>query len=329
MTIIDEQSLPLFGQDRRACEPGAERELPTVQLSVIIPHLNQSAMLGRCLASLATGQSKPHEIIVVDNGSAVLPQEVCDAWPGVRLMQEMQPGPGPARNRGVQAATGNVLAFIDADCVADPLWLAEARRAMADPQAKILGGDVRIAYANPAHLSMLEAYESIYAYRMDRYIAREGFTGTGNLVVRRSVLLDVGPFAGIGVAEDRDWGQRATAKGYRIRYVAKMKVYHPARQRLSELCQKWDRHMAHDFDLARQSKMGRAKWTIKMLAIAASPLAEVPKIVVSNRVAGMRARVLALMGLAIIRTYRAGMMARLLVKRDPENLTGRWNRPAA
>ena len=295
-------------------------------ISVVIPHLNQPDMLARCLASLRAGQRQPDEIIVVDNGSATLPAGVCAAFAGVVLLQEPSPGPGPARNRGVAGTTGDILAFIDADCLADPAWLAEAERAMADPQATILGGDVRIAYVDPARLTMLEAYESIYAYRMDRYIAREGFTGTGNLVVRRAVLADVGAFAGIGVAEDRDWGQRATAKGYRIRYVAGMKVYHPARQQFSELRQKWDRHMAHDFILARQRWGGLAKWTVKTLAMALSPLAELPRVLLSDRLAGAWVRGLALIGLARIRAYRAGQMARLLLGGDPEALAGRWNR---
>lgn len=296
-------------------------------ISVVIPHLNQPEMLARCLASLRAGQRQPDEVIVVDNGSAALPTEVCAAFAGVRLLQEPSPGPGPARNRGVMLAAGDILAFIDADCLADPAWLAEAERAMADPQATILGGDVRIAYVDPARLTMLEAYESIYAYRMDRYIAREGFTGTGNLVVRRTVLADVGPFAGIGVAEDRDWGQRATAKGYRIRYVAGMKVYHPARKQFSELRQKWDRHMAHDFILARQRWGGLVKWAAKTLAMAVSPLAELPRVLLSDRVAGVGVRGLALVGLARIRAYRAIQMARLLLGANPEALAGRWNRP--
>lgn len=299
----------------------------TNRISVVIPHLNQPAMLGRCLASLKAGHRTPDEIIVVDNGSGQLPQEICAAYPEVQLLQEPTPGPGPARNRGVAQATGDILAFIDADCLADPGWLAAAEAAMEDPAAEILGGDVRIAYTDPAHLTQLEAYESIYAYRMDRYIAREGFTGTGNLVVRRAVLEAVGPFAGLSVAEDRDWGQRATKAGHKIRYIAGMKVYHPARARFSELRQKWDRHMAHDFVRAREKSAGRLRWAAKMLAMGVSPLAELPRILMSDRIQGLRARALAFIGLARIRFYRAGMMAWLLAGGDPEQLSGRWNRP--
>ncbi len=303
-------------------------DVPKMLISVIIPHLNQPESLQRCLAALAQGRRQADEVIVVDNGSVRLPQSICDAMPGVRLMQQSEPGPGPARNAGIAAATGTILAFIDADCIADPDWLACAERTMSDPALSILGGDVQIARATSGRLTMLEAYEGIYAYRMDRYIAREGFTGTGNLVVRQSVLRHVGQFAGIGTAEDRDWGQRATALGYRIRYVPQMVVFHPARTDFVELCRKWDRHLAHDFLLAQQSRLGRAKWVLKMLAMAASPLFELPRIATSDRVRGLRARGLAFVCLTRIRLYRAGGMTMLLLRNDAAALAGRWNRPA-
>lgn len=296
------------------------------KISVVIPHLNQPDYLARCLQSLFAGRRRPDEVFVVDNGSREMPEAVVAEWPGVRLLRQEIPGPGPARNLGVAQATGEVLAFIDADCLADPEWLAAAEAALADPAAKILGGDVRIARVDPRHPTVLEAYESIYAYRMDRYIRREGFTGTGNLVVRREVLADVGPFGGLGIAEDRDWGQRATAKGHQIRYVAPMRVYHPARTSFAELRKKWDRQLGHDYTKARGSASGRVKFVLKTLAMGVSPLAELPRVLASDRVEGLAERARAFAGLARIRAYRAGRMVWLLGGGDPDELSGRWNR---
>lgn len=297
-----------------------------MRISVVIPHLNQPAMLARCLASLLAGQRKPDEIVVVDNGSREMPAAICAAHPGVTLLSEPEPGPGPARNTGIAATSGDILAFIDADCLADPGWLAEAEAAMADPGATILGGDVRIALDDPARLTALEAYESIYAYRMDRYIAKMGFTGTGNLVMRRAVFADVGPFAGLAVAEDRDWGRRATAKGYRIRYVGAMRVYHPARASFAEIERKWQRQTAHDLFDADAERFGRVKWALKMLAMALSPLVEIPRILTEDRISGLRSRALAFAALTRIRLYRAWLMALLLFGGDADAMSGGWNR---
>jgi GT2 family glycosyltransferase len=299
---------------------------PHPRISVVIPHLNQADYLKNCLESLTSGRLQPDEILVVDNGSRALPHDVCAAFPGVTLLTEATPGPGPARNRGVAAATGEILAFIDADCLASPNWLWTAREAMADPGAQILGGDVRIALADPKRMTMLEAYEAIYAYRMDRYIAREGFTGTGNLVVRRSVLDKVGPFAGLDVAEDRDWGQRATRAGFSTRYVADMKVYHPARANFRDLVVKWERHSAHDYVKAQGKPGGRAVFLLKTLAMVPSPLAEIPRIMASDRVSGLRNKLAAFVCLSRIRFRRAVIMFRLIAGTDPKVYSGAWNR---
>lgn len=299
-----------------------------LRISVVIPHLNQPEMLRRCLISIWGGNRKPDQVVVVDNGSTQLPEAIVSDFPGTVLLHESEPGPGPARNRGVRAADGDVLAFIDADCLADPRWLLEAESAMNASNQEILGGDVRIARADPAQPTILEAYESIYAYRMDRYIAEQNFTGTGNLVVARDILDKVGPFAGLSVAEDRDWGHRATAFGYRIRYVEGMRVYHPARKSFKELYAKWDRQLGHDYsEIRRNGYFGQSLWLLKVVAMPFSPVIEIPRIVRSDRISGVRSRTLAFLGLARIRLYRMRRMAWLMAFGRPNSLSDRWNRP--
>lgn len=299
-----------------------------MQISVIIPHLNQPQALALCLRSLAAGARRPDEVIVVDNGSSALPKAALSAFPGAVLLQEGAPGPGPARNRGVAAAQGDVLAFIDADCQADGGWLAAAEAALADPSAVILGGDVRIAVAG-TRLTMIEAYESEFAYRMDLYIAREGFTGTGNLVMRRAAFDKVGPFAGIGVAEDRDWGQRARAAGLAIRYVPEMRVYHPARPDFAGLKVKWARQTAHDFAALPPGARGKARFALKALALLLSPPAALWRIARSPRLPNTRARALAFLGLCRVRAMRAALIGGLLFSRDPGGAARAWNRDEA
>lgn len=296
-------------------------------ISVIIPHLNQPEALARCLSSLMDDPRQPDEIIVVDNGSKSLPEAVVAAYPNTTLLAESTPGPGPARNLGVAHAKGDIFAFIDADCLAGDGWLSQMEaQFLAEPNLGILGGNVCIAYVDAAQLTVLEAYESIYAYRMDRYIAREGFTGTGNLAVRRAVMEKVGTFAGLEIAEDRDWGQRATGMGYEIRYMPDMIAYHPAREKFTDLATKWDRQTAHDFTSAKLRRGGWLRFAIKTGAMALSPIAEIPRIIGSDRIKGAGDRWLAFRGLVRIRLYRTWIMLRLLCGADPLRFSGSWNR---
>ena len=298
-------------------------------VSVVIPHLNQPEHLGRCLASL-TRQSfdlDRAEIIVVDNGSTELPTEICAAFPGVILIQEATPGPGPARNLGVSQSRGQILAFIDADCTADPGWLAAIAAVLNRPDyAQIIGGDVRIARRDPDRPTMLEAYESIYAYRQEEYITRQGYSGTGNLAIRREVYDAVGPFCGIERAEDHDWGQRATRLGFEIRYVPEMIVYHPARRSFDELRVKWDRHISHTFAEDAQGFSGRLHWLGRAMAVAGSPLFEALRILTSRRVATRRERWMAASILVRIRLYRAGRMLAALGGGGIVDASRSWNR---
>ena len=93
-------------------------------ISVVVPHMDQLDGLAACLESLEaqTLDRSLFEVIVVDNGSTCRPEAVIAQHPGVRLLEEPEPGPGPARNLGVNNAAGEILCFIDADCRAHPGW---------------------------------------------------------------------------------------------------------------------------------------------------------------------------------------------------------------
>jgi GT2 family glycosyltransferase len=296
-------------------------------ISVIIPHLNQPEMLEACLASLAA-QSLDHaafEVVVVDNGSTALPEVVVARHPGVRLLSEPRPGPGPARNLGVRDAAGEVLAFIDADCRAHPDWLRNAMEALrAAPKGTILGGDVRIWHDEAKGTTAIAAYEGVFAYRFKLYIEQHGFSGTGNLVVRRADFDAVGPFAGIQLAEDMDWGQRACRAGFRFRYVPEMIVYHPARSSLRELYAKWDRQIQHYLAMAQGTPGWKLRWIARALAVLVSPAVDFVKVLASDRIEGMSARLKAIAVLIAIRAHRARTMLSLLRERGGVV----WNREA-
>ena len=297
-------------------------------VSVIIPHLNQPDGLDACLGSLdlQTLERSAFEAIVVDNGSTSLPEAVIKRHPGTVLLQEPKPGPGLARNRGIEAASADILAFIDADCRAHPNWLHSALRALQlSPQRTILGGDIQIWRESKTTTTALEAYESVFAYRFKLYIEQHGFSGTGNLVVRRSDFDRVGPFRGIDVAEDIEWGQRARAAGCIFSYVPEMIVFHPARQSLRELFVKWDRHIQHAVNTGGKNAMWRAGWVVRALAILISPAVDWTKVIASDRIHGVSTRIEAIFILVVVRAYRAYRMINLLFS----NKGVMWNRNSA
>ncbi|HET9067957.1 MAG TPA: glycosyltransferase family A protein [Amaricoccus sp.] len=298
------------------------------EISVVVPHLNQPDLLELCLASLAA-QTLPadrFEVIIVDNGSQHLPEAEVARFPFARLVVEPTPGPGPARNRGVALAAAPVIAFLDSDCIADPGWLAALLAAFAaHPETTILGGKVVIFAAGPRP-NVAEAFDLVYGIRQEVTIARHRFAATANLAVRREVFEAIGPFAGLAVSEDMEWGQRADAAGHPTRLAPDAVVRHPARDSMAALRKQWDRHVSHFWAMRPKTAKMRALWLVHAAAIAASPLAEIPRILASERLSGVRQRRDAFQGLAAMRLYRARRMLGEIL--DPAAGAGsaRWNR---
>jgi glycosyltransferase involved in cell wall biosynthesis len=302
--------------DRDTSEMQPDRRQSRVLISVIIPHLNQPGGLRDCLDSIAAQSlaADKFEIIVVDNGSRAAPDDIVADHAGARLLHESRPGPGLARNAGALQARGEILAFLDADCRAHPNWLASIDGAFSRAkQGEILGGDVQIWRDRDKPVTGIEAYESVFAYRFKLYIEQQGYCGTGNLAVRRVDFETIGPFAGISVAEDMQWGQHACARGFKFVYVPDMIVYHPPRATFEELRIKWDRQIHHYFNMAEGTPAWRWRWTARIVLVLVSPLRDVPKLIWTSRIEGLSARSKACAVLCAIRLHRARKMFGILL----------------
>jgi glycosyltransferase involved in cell wall biosynthesis len=299
------------------------------EISVVIPHLNDAERLEGCLAALAAQRLAPgrFEVLVVDNGSGAPPVELVARFPFARLLAEPTPGPGPARNRGIALARAPIVAFLDSDCIAESDWL-EALLAgfAAEPGCRILGGAVRIFAADPGRPNLAEAFDLVYGIRQEWTIARHGYAATANLAVRREVFAAVGGFAGLSVSEDMEWGKRAKAGGFPTRFAPQAAVRHPARRSMADLRRQWDRHVSHFWSMQPKTVRGRAAWALRAGLLAASPLAEVPRILASDRLTGPRQRLAAFRALAAMRLYRARRMLAELADPAARQRSAHWNR---
>jgi GT2 family glycosyltransferase len=279
-------------------------------VSVVIPHYNDLAGLEICLARLArqTWPRDDFEIIVADNNSACGIAAVRAAAPGATVVPAPVQGAGPARNCGAAAASGQVLAFIDSDCVPEAEWLAEGVAALQ--RFDFVGGQVVTFPREAARPTPIEAYETVFNFNFRHYIEKVGFTGTGNMFVPRRVFDRVGGFRA-GVAEDVDWSFRARALGYSLGYAERAIVGHPARRNWKELEQRWARMEAEHFLLSREQRWGRVRWVVKALAMPLSVLPHAGKVLRARRLPNLRARLGALLVLGRLRLWRARRMISL------------------
>lgn len=301
-STVGAEGAPLAGQDAPA-------------VSVIVPHYNDLANLERCMGLLAA-QTLPRnqfEVVVADNNSRCGLSEVKRVCGGMaRVISAPIQGAGAARNTAVEASRGRVLAFIDSDCRPSPAWLERGLAALSS--AQIVGGQVAVDYANPAHPTAVEAFERVFAFNFERYIEKVGFSGSGNMFVTREIFDRVGGFRG-QVAEDLDWGQRAIAANYCFGYAADVVVSHPARRNWRELTQKWRKTSREAFAAALEKPHGRAVWFLRSVAILASPFVHWIVIVRSDKLDAPGLRLKAIGVLFGIRFWRFLECNRLLLKR--------------
>lgn len=284
--------------------PGA----PGAWVAVIIPHYNDPARLDRCLRALAAQDGlSAAEVVVVDNGSSQPLDAIRAAHPGIRIVVEAQKGAAAARNRGVRETAAPHLLFLDADCVPAPDWLARALHAA--PRADLIGGRVDVFDETPPPRSGAEAFETVFAFDCRSYVEQKGFSVTANLLTRRDVFAAVGDLVP-GLSEDLDWCHRATALGYRLIYDDALRVRHPTRSDWPALRRKWLRLTEESFALQPKGRGARLRWGLRALAMPASVLAHLPRILFSGKLAGAGEKGRAALTLIRLRLLRMGWMLR-------------------
>lgn len=274
------------------------------RVSVVIPHYNDLAGLTRCLASLdaQTMLREEFEIVVADNASPVSRDAIEAVISGrARLTFVDEKGAGPARNGGVAVASGEILAFIDADCVAMPGWLEAGVAGLRDYD--FVGGHVAVSVEDPARMTGAEAFESVFAFDFRSYILDKGFTGSGNMFVWRRVFDEVGGFRP-AVSEDTEWSHRATGMGFRLGYVPEAAIAHPARKDWRELSGKWRRLARERYLLTKEQPGARLRWLVRTWALPLSAVAHTPKVLRAASLPDAGARLRALGTLYRLRLWR-------------------------
>ncbi len=112
----------------------------TPRVSVVVCSYNGGSTLDQCLRSLEALAYPDYEVIVVDDGSTDDTRAILAQFPGVRAIQQPNKGLSVARNVGLQAATGAIIAYTDSDCFADADWLTHLVHQLQRSGAAAVGG---------------------------------------------------------------------------------------------------------------------------------------------------------------------------------------------
>ena len=231
----------------------AERAAPPLSMSVVVCTRDRPEDLARCLEALAALTPPADEVIVVDNAptdnATRRVVEEADV-PGLRYIEEPRPGLSAARNAGLRAATGDLVAYTDDDVRVHPRWALRLRAAFTEPDVWSVTGLVLPAEVETEAQLLFErdqggsgwgyraqTFDRGFFERMRPYSVPVWQLGAGaNMAFRREAFAAVGGFderlgAGAsGCSEDSEMWHRVLAAGARCRYEPSAVVFHTHRR---------------------------------------------------------------------------------------------------
>jgi len=193
-------------------------------VSIIIPCYNEEENIFRCLRSLERLDYPTHllQVILVDNGSQDRSLEIAKKH-SVQVFEKKGGTIGSVRNYGANIAEGNILAFVDADCVVEQNWIMSFLKYFKNENNRvgITGGPLRV----PLEGNLIQ--RAWFSHRKENFIGQVEYVGSANLIISRALFKEVGGFdEKITSGEDFDLCSRIKATGYKVISDYRIVSYH-------------------------------------------------------------------------------------------------------
>jgi glycosyltransferase involved in cell wall biosynthesis len=213
-----------------------------VTISIIIPARNEERHLKRCLDALAAQEEVPHEVIVIDNDSTDSTAEIAKQYQFVRVLHEAKTGRVYARETGFRAATGTILARIDADAVLPADWTTRVRQYFERPGAEQTAWTGGALFYNIRFPRTVSTIYDVLVFQFNRLLAGHPTLWGSNMALPSKLWQSVATDVCLrnDVHEDLDLAIHLHRQGYRIVYDRHTKVHVQLRRVRSSRHELWD-----------------------------------------------------------------------------------------
>lgn len=227
---------------------------PRSTVSLYIPCYNGEQYIAACIEGVLGQYRKPDEIFVIDDGSTDRTAEIVEGYPQVTLIRhEKNSGLAVARNTAISAASGDYIASLDADCVADKLWLYTLLQVMNDlPQNVVgIGGKLVEQFQDtPA-----DEFRAVFMcqHKGDEPLVNPDFIAGANTMFRRSAVIEVGGYheAFRTNGEDVQVCRNLRRAGYSLVYDPRAIVNHQRRDTVASVVRMNWAHWRHPMAIIR------------------------------------------------------------------------------
>jgi glycosyltransferase involved in cell wall biosynthesis len=209
------------------------------ELSVVIIAYNERHAIERCLTSLERQKTvRAFEVILIDSSNDGT-DTIARRFPFVRVQHFAERKyPGDGRNAGIALARGNIIAFLDADCMVENDWIDEVAKAHQSPHLAVGSA---IINGSPGSLVGWAYYFCEFNLWVPRREPCEiGEMAACGLSIKRRAFEQYGPFITDTYCSDTAFHWRLARDGHKVLFVPSIRVAHTARYQLGEFL----RHIA-------------------------------------------------------------------------------------
>tara|TARA_Y100000590_G_scaffold470346_1_gene664000 strand:- start:18788 stop:19651 length:864 start_codon:yes stop_codon:yes gene_type:complete len=246
-----------------------------IKASVIIPVHNNPYGLKRLLASLVEQDfpNNQYEVIVVDNRSTDSSQDIAleyvNNYPRLvkNISEDKIQSSYAARNKGIEIARGEILAFTDSDCVPCESWLTEGCKALWQQNASMIAGRIKFTFEKSLP-NIWEYFDAAGKLNQKSYVQGAGFGATANLFVRNEMFKKYGVFLSeLESGGDYEFGRRLTQAEETLKYSKEALVLHPARSSFRSKLAKSKRIAKGQKDLAKMGLLEHGQLNCRQLSL--------------------------------------------------------------
>lgn len=198
-------------------------------ISIVIPNRNGAATIGRCLGAALASDYRRFEVVVVDDASEDGSVDVIRSFPCRLVRLDGHRGVSKARNAGARAASGELLLFIDNDCLLGHETLSIANASYGARKDLVLGGTYT---PTPHDADFFSSFQSVFVNHFETKKAAPDYVAAHAMVVDAGLFERSGGFvedAFIGVAasvEDVEFCHRLRRAGCELAMNRDLQVQH-------------------------------------------------------------------------------------------------------
>jgi len=184
-------------------------------ISVVIPNYNSGNTIGKCLEAVLSSKYDHYEVIVVDDASTDNSVDIINRFPCRLIRFEKHAGAAKARNAGAGESVGEVIFFIDADCIVSENTLSLVHKAITGKKDTVIGGSYTPL---PYDSDFFSIFQSIFINYSELRRREPDYIATHSMAIEKRVFEKSGGFPEtfLPIIEDVEFSHRLRKSGYRL-----------------------------------------------------------------------------------------------------------------